>query len=121
MEKKTIEIIALCKNWGQDGTGLTRDERISAYLREYYSTSYHYTYSDITKELRRAAIDYIKTCDDPRKEFSRYLYCREYLFDYEYRPEHDILMMFLSETQVKNEGEYINGFYDIQLWHEDDE
>ena len=119
MKKETIEIIARCKRWGDFEEGNT-DERIANYLRKSRDTKYRFTYSDITKELRNAALDYIETCDNPREEFRRYLFCRDFMFDYEYKPEHEILILFLSQTQVMNEdGKFINGFYDLPVWHDE--
>ena len=119
MKKETIEIIARCKYWGDREEGNT-DERIANYLRKLRDTKYRFTYSDITKELRNAALDYIETCDNPREEFRRYLFCRDFMFDYEYKPEHDILILFLSQTQVMNEdGKFINGFYDLPVWNDE--
>ena len=105
------------KRWvSGDDVRKCMDEQIAEYLRKRRHTNFRFSYDDITDELRRTAVDYVETCDDPRKELRRYLQDRSRINI----PEHELLRSFLSETQVREDGEYINGFRDIPEWHEEE-
>lgn len=118
MTEETMGLIAVIKGWGWNH--LNTDERIAEYLRQYRNTKFRFDHDTITNEMRKAVVDYLSTCDDPQREIRRYFLDRSALMP-EKNNDWDQLRYFLGGIQVRENGNYINGFTDISLWHEDEE
>lgn len=106
MTDETLGMIYVIKGWGYPN--LNMDERIAQYLRDCRDTKFRFDRDDITKELRNAAVDYFSTCDNPAKEVRRYFLDRTWMLKDE--TEYNVLLKFLSQTQVTEDNQYINGF-----------
>ena len=118
MTDETIGLIAVIKGWGYPDLNL--DERMAEYLRDYRGVTYRFTHDDLTKEMRKAVVDYFSTCDDPQREIRHFFLDRSELIP-EQNNEWDQLRHFLGGIQVRENDHYINGFKDIPLWVEEKE
>lgn len=111
MTKETCDIIRVCKgtlNEEMEKLYPTTDylERVKIYLAKLYDVSPEdYTEKDVSKVMLEAACDYIDTCDKP-SFFLRLLNIRE---DENYSLSKRIGIAF-NFVQVRQDGEYINGF-----------
>ena len=114
MTDETIGLIAVVKGWGYHD--LNTDERVAQYLRDTRETHYRFTHYDIEKEMKRAVVDYLRTCDDPISEIERYFFDRS-LIQIE-GPEWNTLRYFIENIQVREKGQFINGFRAIPRWLE---
>lgn len=108
MTDETLGIIYIIKGWG---TGhLNTEEKIAEFLRQYRDTNYRFSHDQLLKELKKAAVDYVSTCDSAYREFNRYML----LSDSIVAPENEWhrLCVFLGQCTCRNKNTYINGFRD---------
>jgi len=108
MKNDTLGIIYILKGWGR--TKLNTEEEIAEFLRQYRNTDYRYTHEDLLKELKKAAVDYVSTCDNAFHEFNRYMLLSDSVVfpDSEWHR----LRVFLGQCVCRNKDTYINGFRD---------
>ena len=95
------------------------DNRIKGAMAKYTGAhEWEYGREEIDKLLRYACSDYISTCDNPEKEIRRY-----FLEDTFVTNEYQRMVIFLTNTQVRendflsDEYYYINGFHK-EFWEE---
>ena len=105
MTDRTLGIIYSLKN------GInSADYKIAKYMaKECNYKASMYSRGEIDKILRTAIIDYIQTCDNPIKEIKRYFSLWDEIWN---KNEYDVAISFLSLTQVRHNGKYVNGFRD---------
>lgn len=110
MEQLTLDIIKICKG----NTKYNKDGRVYDAIRNYLADEYDnkpesYTDGEISYFLWEAMKDYLDHCDKP----SFFMWNLKDVMDkYNWDMYQAIAVVFSSRTQVRNDGNYVNGFDD---------
>ncbi len=105
MDDRTLGLIYAIK---QGTPGLSYDERICMFMREYtQSDLYWYSRESINILLSEVIVDYLESCDNPLQEIKRYF---RGVSDIWNKDEYSNMISFLETIDVKDGEEYCNGF-----------
>lgn len=118
MEKRTAEIIMVCKGQHDFGKSLSCKQAIAAYMADRCCTPLNvYTDKVINKVIWKAALDYLDSMKEHRpsvflRECENVLYCSTSPFaDYEAPMDaYDAICGAFAQAAVKDDRGYINGF-----------
>lgn len=103
MEDKSIGIFYAIK-WRGD-----TDCAVQEFMREYCDTDFCYSRTQVENIVRDAIMDYISNAYNPIREMRRYFNTWK---EYSVRNEFDVMLHFIYNTAVRNDGKYIDGFKD---------
>lgn len=110
MEQRTLDVIHICKG----NTKYGRYQSVYDGIRHYMADDIgvdpnYYTDQDVSDDLWEAMKDYLDHCDKP----SFFMWNLKDVMDhYNWDVYHAIAVVFSSRTQVRHNGNYINGFDD---------
>lgn len=110
MEQRTLDIIKICKG----GTKYSMNDSVYNSIRRYIADECmveptYITETDIDRALWEAMKDYLDHCDKP----SAFMWNLKDVMDrYNWDMYHAIAVVFGPHTQVRENGNYINGFDD---------
>lgn len=103
MEDKNIGIFYAVK-WRGDTNCAVQE-----FMREYCDTDFCYSRTQIENIVRDAIMDYITNAYNPIREMRRYFNTWK---EPGVRNEFDVMLHFIYNTTVRNNGQYIDGFKD---------
>lgn len=106
MEQRTFNIIMCCKGNGRKDT---IRESIADYMSRECGCDYtEYNESILTRIIKEALYDYLKTCYNPSNVIRNF-------FDNRYTQDFDRIAYALCDERVKNNIGWVNGFNE-NMW-----